>query len=41
MTFIPVLRIFNKLGLAGSFPGIWLAHSGYGLPLAIYMLYNS
>ena len=41
MTFIPVLRIFNKSGLAGSFPGIWLAHSGYGLPLAIYMLYNS
>lgn len=41
MTFIPVLRIFNKLGLAGSFLGIWLAHSGYGLPLAIYMLYNS
>ncbi len=41
MSFIPVLRIFNNSGLAGSFPGIWLAHSGYGLPLAIYMLYNS
>jgi len=40
MTFIPILQIFNKLGLAGTFPGIWLAHSGYGLPLAIYMLYN-
>lgn len=41
MSFIPILRIFNKTGLAGTFPGIWLAHSGYGLPLAIYMLYNS
>jgi len=41
MSFIPILRIFNKSGLAGTFPGIWLAHSGYGLPLAIYMLYNS
>ena len=40
MTFIPILQIFNKSGLAGTFPGIWLAHSGYGLPLAIYMLYN-
>jgi len=40
MTFIPILRIFNKTGLAGTFPGIWLAHTGYGLPLAIYMLYN-
>jgi len=40
MTFIPILRIFNKTGLAGTFPGIWLVHTGYGLPLAIYMLYN-
>jgi len=40
MTFIPILRIFNKTGLAGTFPGIWLAHTGYGLPLAIYMLQN-
>jgi len=40
MTFIPILQIFNKTGLAGTFPGIWLAHAGYGLPLAIYMLHN-
>jgi alpha-glucoside transport system permease protein len=40
MTFIPVLRIFNKLGIAGTFPGIWFAHTGYGLPLAVYLLHN-
>lgn len=40
MTFIPILEIFNKAHLSGTFPGIWLAHTGYGLPLAIYMLYN-
>jgi len=40
MTMIPILRVFNKLGLAGTFPGIWLAHTGYGLPLIIYLLYN-
>ncbi|MCK5767950.1 MAG: carbohydrate ABC transporter permease [Candidatus Atribacteria bacterium] len=40
MTLIPILRIFNSLGLAGTFPGIWLAHTGYGLPLVIYLLYN-
>jgi len=40
MTLIPILRIFNKLGLAGTFPGIWFAHTGYGLPLIIYLLYN-
>jgi len=39
-TIIPILRVFNRLGLAGTFPGIWLAHTGYGLPLTIYLLYN-
>jgi alpha-glucoside transport system permease protein len=40
MTLIPILRIFNRLGLSGSFLGIWLAHAGYGLPLVIYLMYN-
>ena len=40
MTFIPVLPIYRWLGLAGTFPGIWLAHTGYGLPLTTFLLYN-
>jgi alpha-glucoside transport system permease protein len=40
MTLIPVLRLFNGLGLTGSFAGIWLAHTAYGLPFAIYLLRN-
>jgi alpha-glucoside transport system permease protein len=40
MTLIPVLRIYNRLGLTGTFLGIWLAHTGYGLPFAIYLLRN-
>lgn len=40
MTLIPVLRMFNVLKLSGTFPGIWLAHTGYGLPLMIYLLRN-
>jgi alpha-glucoside transport system permease protein len=40
MTLIPILRVFNQLGLSGTFPGIWFAHAGYGLPLMIYLLYN-
>jgi alpha-glucoside transport system permease protein len=27
--------------MTGTFPGIWLAHAGYGLPFAIYLLRNS
>jgi alpha-glucoside transport system permease protein len=40
MTLIPILRVFTALGLTGSFLAIWLAHSGYGLPFAIYLLRN-
>jgi alpha-glucoside transport system permease protein len=40
ITLVPVLRLFNGVGLTGTFPGIWLAHLGYGLPFAIYLLRN-
>ncbi|MEM8715761.1 MAG: carbohydrate ABC transporter permease, partial [Cyanobacteria bacterium P01_G01_bin.4] len=40
MTLIPVLRAYGSLGLSGSFLGIWLAHTGYGLPLGIYLMRN-
>lgn len=39
-TLIPILRLFTQLGLTGTFPAIWLAHAGYGLPFAIYLLRN-
>ena len=39
-TLIPVLRVYRDLGLSNSFLGIWLAHTGYGLPLGIYLLRN-
>jgi alpha-glucoside transport system permease protein len=40
VTLIPVLRLFNALKLTGSFPAIWVAHTAYGLPFAIYLLRN-
>jgi alpha-glucoside transport system permease protein len=40
MTLIPILRIYTRLGLTGTFLGIWLAHTGYGLPFSIYLLRN-
>jgi alpha-glucoside transport system permease protein len=40
MTLIPILRVYSRLGLAGTFVGIWLAHTGYGLPYAVYLLRN-
>lgn len=40
ISLIPVLRDYQKLGINGTFLGIWLAHTGFGLPLAIYIMYN-
>ncbi len=40
MTLIPVLRLYKGLQLAGTFLGVWLAHTAYGLPYAIYLLRN-
>lgn len=34
------LRVFPDLDLNQSFLGIWLAHTGFGLPLATYLLRN-
>lgn len=40
MTFVPVLRLYNTLSLSGTFVGLWLVHTGYGLPFAIFMLHS-
>jgi alpha-glucoside transport system permease protein len=39
-TLIPVLKLFASTGIAGTFLAVWLAHTGYGLPFAIYLLRN-
>jgi alpha-glucoside transport system permease protein len=40
MTLIPVLRLLADVHLVGTFPGIWLAHTAYGLPFAVFLLRN-
>lgn len=45
MSLIPLLTIYNSAGQKFGFDpksyiGIWLAHTGFGLPLAIYLLRN-
>jgi alpha-glucoside transport system permease protein len=40
MALIPILRVYTNFDLNGTFPAIWLAHAGFGLPLAIYLLRN-
>lgn len=40
ITLIPVLLMLKDIKLAGTFPGIWLAHTAYGLPFSIYLFRN-
>jgi alpha-glucoside transport system permease protein len=40
MALIPILRVYTNFDVSGTYPAIWLAHTGFGLPLAIYLLRN-
>jgi alpha-glucoside transport system permease protein len=40
ISLVPILRDYVRLELGGTYLGVWLAHTGFGLPLAVYLLYN-
>jgi len=40
MTLVPISQLYASLGLNGTFLGIWLFHTGFGLPYAIYLMRN-
>jgi alpha-glucoside transport system permease protein len=40
VTLIPLLTLYVDAGLAGSFWTIWLSHSIFALPLAVFLLHN-
>lgn len=40
LTLIPILRMFANLQMTGTLPAIWLAHTAYGLPFAVFLLRN-
>jgi alpha-glucoside transport system permease protein len=40
VALVPLLRIFGDLGINGTFPAIWIAHIGFGMPLAVYIIRN-
>ena len=40
VAFVPLLKLYGSLGLNGTFAAVWLAHIGFGMPLAVYILRN-
>lgn len=40
LALIPLLKLHLGIGIGKGYLGVWLAHTGFGLPLAIYLLRN-
>ena len=40
LALIPLLKFHNEIGIGKGYLGVWMAHTGFGLPLAIYILRN-
>ena len=40
LALIPLLKLHLTIGIGKGYIGVWLAHTGFGMPLAIYLLRN-
>lgn len=40
VAFVPITKVYRDVGINGTFAAVWLAHIGFGMSLAIYILRN-
>ena len=40
LALIPLLKLHLNIGVGKGYLGVWMAHTGFGMPLAIYLLRN-
>ncbi len=40
LALIPLLKLHLGIGIGKGYLGVWMAHTGFGMPLAIYLLRN-
>ena len=40
LALIPLLKLHLNIGIGKGYMGVWLAHTGFGLPMAVYLLRN-
>lgn len=40
VTLIPLLSLYVDINIAGTFWAVWLSHTMFGLPLAVFLLHN-
>jgi alpha-glucoside transport system permease protein len=40
VAFVPIIKLYAAMHFNGTFPAAWLAHIGFGMSLAVYILRN-
>lgn len=40
VALVPLLQFYGQVGLTGTFLAVWLAHTGFGMPLAVFIMRN-
>lgn len=40
IALLPVLQIFTSIGFTGQYWAVWIAHTAFGLPFAVFLLRN-
>lgn len=40
LALAPILGLFTSIGLTGTYAAIWIAHTAFGLPFAVFLLRN-
>lgn len=40
LALVPIARLYSNIGMQNTFIGVWLFHTGFGLPYAIYLMRN-
>lgn len=40
IALLPLVTMYNDIGIGGSYWALWLSHSAFALPLAVYLLHN-
>jgi alpha-glucoside transport system permease protein len=40
IAFVPILQLFTSIGITGQYLAVWIVHTAFGLPFAIFLLRN-
>ncbi|GAA2182324.1 carbohydrate ABC transporter permease [Brooklawnia cerclae] len=41
VTLVPLMQMYGAIGIDGTYWTVWISHTIFGLPLAVFMMFNS